>query len=101
MADAPALTPVNDPASTAQKPGWQSSEFYLSLAAMLVGFVMSAGLFPDGSPVLKALGLAASLLGALGYTVQRGLLKANGNKTAALVAAAAAAPSAPANPPQA
>ena len=90
------LTPENDPGQTAQKPGYRTTEFYLALAAMLVGALMAAGVFPADSPWLKGLGVAASVLGALGYTVQRGMLKASGNKAAAIVAVASVAP--PSNP---
>ncbi len=84
MAD---VLPENDPASPAQKPGWRSSEFWLSVAAMLIGALLAADVFPVDSPVVKALGVVASILGALGYQVSRALVKASGNKAAALVEA--------------
>lgn len=84
MAD---LTPELDPASPAQKPGYRSSEFYLSLLAMLIGALFASDLIPTDSPWAKALGVVASILGALGYQVSRALVKASGNKSAALVEA--------------
>lgn len=81
------MSPENDPAQTAQKPGWQTTEFWLTAATLIVGVLLSSGVFPDDSGVMKILGMAASLLGVLGYQVQRGLVKASGNKAAALVVA--------------
>lgn len=92
------LTAENDPGSPAQKPGYKTTEFWLTIVAMLVGVLLSAGVFADDSPVLKGLGVAASVLGLLGYQVQRGMLKASGNKAAAFVEAAKSAPGVPANP---
>lgn len=91
-------TPENDPGSPAQKPGYKSTEFWLTMAAMLVGVLLSAGIFPDGGPAVKALGIASSILGLLGYQVQRGLVKASGNKAAAFVEAARTAPVNPSQP---
>jgi len=49
------------------KPGYKTTEFWLSLASIILGVVMSSGAV---DPNNKALGLAASILGALGYTEQ-------------------------------
>jgi hypothetical protein len=57
------------------KPGWKTSEFWLSLAAVLVGFMLEAGLFGEESLAFKGLGMAASVLAALGYTAGRSLVK--------------------------
>jgi hypothetical protein len=53
------------------RPGYRTTEFWLSFAAMLVGAAMSSGAFADTSDVMKYLGMGASLLSALGYTVCR------------------------------
>jgi hypothetical protein len=55
--------------------GVRTSEFWLSAAAMLVGLLMSSGLFGPDSLATQALGIAAMILGALGYTVSRTLVK--------------------------
>ena len=81
------MTPEQDPANAAQKSGYRSSEYWLTVAAFLVGALLAAGVFPVDSPTMKVLGLAASVLAALGYQAQRGFVKASGNKAAALVAA--------------
>lgn len=51
-------------------PGFRSSEFWLSLAAMVVNALFAAGL-PDDSVIMRVAALAAVALNALGYTVAR------------------------------
>lgn len=68
------------------KPGYRSTEFWLSLAAMLLGALMSSGLIESGSTWDKLVGIGASILGALGYTVSRTLVKTTQAKAAALIA---------------
>ena len=81
----PLMTPENDPGSPAQKPGWQSTEFYVSLLAMLVGALLASDAIPTDSPAAKILGVVAGILGALGYQVSRAMVKSSGNKAAAFV----------------
>ena len=57
------------------KPGFKTSEFWLTLAAVAVGAVFASGAFGEDSPVLQTAGIAATVLGALGYTVSRGMAK--------------------------
>lgn len=66
-----------DPA-TGLKSGLRSSEFYLSLAAMILGIVVSTGIAdPEGLGTWdKIAGIACSLLAAFGYTVGRSKVKA-------------------------
>lgn len=84
-----------------QKPGYRTSEFWLSLAAVLVGAVMASGLLdglaPDNAWV-RVLGIVASILGALGYQVSRTMTKTA--TTAAIAAVAASVPANPQTPPQ-
>lgn len=89
------ITPENDPAQAAQKPGYKTTEFWLTVAALVVGVLLGADVFPIDSPAVKILGMASSILGVLGYQVQRGLVKASGNKAAAIVAVSQGAPSGP------
>jgi hypothetical protein len=58
------------------KPGYKTTEFWLSLAAMVLGAIYSSGAISDSGTAAKIAGLAASVLGALGYAVSRGLAKA-------------------------
>jgi len=78
--------------------GYSTSEFWLSLVAVLIGFAMSSGLIAAGSTWERVLGLAASLLGALGYTASRAIVKSANSKASALTAAASAVAD-PSKPP--
>lgn len=66
------ITPEESPAS---KPGWQTTEFWLTLVAVLVGFLQSQNLFESGSIWSQLLIVAVTVLGALGYQVSRTLIK--------------------------
>lgn len=57
------------------KPGYKTTEFWLSAAASVVGLLFAAEVFPSESPGEKFLGLAAMVLASLGYTVSRGMVK--------------------------
>lgn len=57
------------------KPGYQTTEFWLSIAATVIGFAFASGVFPVESSGDKILGLAAVVLSSLGYTVSRTLVK--------------------------
>lgn len=57
------------------KPGWKTSEFWLSTVAMLLGQAYASGAIADGGTASKIAGLAVSVLAALGYTVSRGMAK--------------------------
>ena len=66
------------------KPGYKSSEFWLTLAAQVVAALFASGVVADGSTFDKALVLIAGLLGALGYAVVRGGVKKAASAAAAL-----------------
>lgn len=57
------------------KPGYKTTEFWLSVAASLVGFAFAANIFPSESAGEKFLGLAAMVLASLGYSVSRSIVK--------------------------
>lgn len=59
------------------KPGYKTSEFYFSLAAIIMGAVATSGLLPDESGAMKIIGLVSSVLAAFGYTYSRGLVKSS------------------------
>jgi hypothetical protein len=84
------------------KPGYKTTEFWLSLAAMVIGAVLASGVLNPSdatqAKVLQVLGLVATLLASLGYTAQRGLVKSTASKAAAI--ASAAASSAPSSDPK-
>ena len=68
------------------KPGYKTTEFWLSIAAMVVGAVLASGAVSN-ELVLQALGVVATVLGSLGYSVTRGVTKAGDSKAAAASAA--------------
>lgn len=74
-----------------QKPGWKTSEFWLSMGAIIIGGVMASGVLDSlGGDhwAVKVVGIVASILGALGYTATRGFVKVSKNKADALTAIA-------------
>ncbi len=60
------------------KSGFRTSEFWLSLAAVIVGAFLASGIFPSDHWAVKVAGIAAIGLGAMGYSVSRGLTKGAG-----------------------
>jgi hypothetical protein len=65
-----------DEIAVSKKPGWKTSEFWLSTAAMLTSQLYAAGVIGDASTVGKVVAAVASVLTALGYTVLRAKAKA-------------------------
>jgi len=63
------------------KPGWRTSEFWLSTMAQLLGWLLAAGILVDGHWGLKAAGAIVAMLSAMGYTNGRSKLKAYGVST--------------------
>jgi hypothetical protein len=58
-----------------EKPGFKTSEFWLTLAAVLVSMLMAAGVFGPQGNLYKALEVVAGILAAMGYTYVRGTVK--------------------------
>lgn len=72
--------PIIDPIPTPvvvqpTKPGWKTTEFWLTLATSLIGAFMASGLIQPGTKFDKAIGFAVLVLSKLGYDVSRGLAK--------------------------
>lgn len=70
---------------TVKKPGYKSTEFYMSMAAVVIGAVASSGILEGSDGLTKVVGLIMAALVALGYTGSRLTLKkldkANGSST--------------------
>jgi hypothetical protein len=70
---------------TVKKPGYKSTEFYMSMAAVVLGAVASSGILDESDGLTKVVGLIMAALVALGYTGSRLTLKkldaANGSST--------------------
>ncbi len=57
------------------KPGWKTSEFWITLVVMLLGAFMASGAVVDGHWSLQLVGLAVAGLKASGYTSGRAKVK--------------------------
>jgi hypothetical protein len=57
------------------KPGYKTTEFWLSTVAILIGLAYGSGLISDGSQADKIVGFIAAALSSFGYSVSRGLAK--------------------------
>ena len=53
------------------KPGYKTTEFWLSLLAFVLGALLTSGAFEAGGLAAKIIGGAMSILAALGYTASR------------------------------
>ena len=58
-------------AAKTTKPGYKTTEFFLSLGAMVIGALVASDVFADGSTGMKITALASSALVAMGYTGAR------------------------------
>lgn len=96
----------NDPANSSVKPGTATTEFYLSIAAQVVGLaliVLPMVLKPgeQSEMILKVIGGIAIVLGNLGYTVPRAMHKtavAEGAAAVAIEKIRASVPTQPTSP---
>ena len=66
------------------KPGFKTSEWWLSLAALIISALLSSGLVSN-SLALQCIGGVSSVLVALGYSTGRNFLKASESRSAALM----------------
>lgn len=57
------------------KPGYRTTEFWLKIAAFALTALFASGAIPTTGPVATVTAIAATMLGALGYTVSRTLVK--------------------------
>jgi hypothetical protein len=57
------------------KPGYLTTEFWLTVAAATVGLLLGSGFFPSDGPIVQALGIVAAGLASLGYSFSRAKTK--------------------------
>ncbi len=57
------------------KPGYKTTEFWMSMIAVVIGAVMASGAFDLGGTAAQVVGLVEAALVALGYTGARLTLK--------------------------
>jgi hypothetical protein len=60
------------------RPGWRTTEFWLKIAAIILTALFASGAIPTTGTAAMVAAIAATILGALGYTVGRSLVKAAG-----------------------
>ncbi len=61
------------------KPGYKTTEFWLSLLATVMGFLLASGVLDGMDPeswVMRIVGGVIAVLASLGYTASRGKVKA-------------------------
>ena len=61
------------------KPGYKTTEFWLSLLATLLGFLLASGVMdtvPEQSWIARLVGGAVAALASLGYSASRAKVKA-------------------------
>lgn len=66
------------PPSAAPTPGWRTSEFKLKVAALAMTALYASGIIPTTGTAATIMAIGATMLGALGYTVSRTLVKTGG-----------------------
>jgi len=57
------------------KPGYRTTEFWLTAVTVLIGLAYGTGLIHNGGTVDHVIGLGVAVLAKLGYTVSRTLAK--------------------------
>jgi len=62
------------------KPGYTTTEFWLSFGAILVSIVLASDVLPEGHLALRIVGVIGSILGSMGYAVGRSLVKSSAIK---------------------
>jgi hypothetical protein len=65
----------NTTVATTVKPGYCTTEFWLKLAAVLLTALFASGVIPTTGTAAMVAAIAATMLGALGYTVARTMVK--------------------------
>lgn len=68
-------TTATDTATTTQTKGYKTTEFWLKVLALLLTALYASGGIPTDGTTAKIVAIAATMLGALGYTVSRTLVK--------------------------
>lgn len=67
-----------------QKPGYKTTEFWLTLVATLISFLVASGVLDPGSTALQIATGISGFLATLGYQGCRALTKSSENKLAAV-----------------
>ena len=63
------------PNEVKDNPGWKTTEFWLTLAAVVVSYLVSTELGDESTWWGKVIAIVATVLAALGYTAGRAAVK--------------------------
>lgn len=75
MADQTVTVTNESPAPEPIKPGWKTTEFWLSTVVTVIGIMYGTGLIAPGTVWDKIIGFVSAALVAGGYSVSRGIVK--------------------------
>ena len=67
----PVQTSTPDTTVTPVKPGYKTTEFWMTAGATVVGLAIASGVVPDTGMWPKIVALGVSAFAAMGYTVSR------------------------------
>ena len=71
----PVQTTTPDTTGTTVKPGYKTTEFWMTAGATVVGLAIASGIVPDTGVWPKIVALVISAFAAMGYTVSRTAVK--------------------------
>jgi len=71
----PVQTATPDTTGTTVKPGYKTTEFWMTAGATAVGLALASGIVPDTGVWPKIVALVISAFAAMGYTVSRTSVK--------------------------
>ena len=71
----PVQTPTPDNTAATVKPGYKTTEFWMTTGATVVGLAIASGVVPDTGMWPKIVALVVSAFAAMGYTVSRTAVK--------------------------
>ena len=57
------------------KPGYKTTEFWMTAVATILGIVLASGVVPDGGMAAQIIGGTLTILAQLGYTSSRTQVK--------------------------
>jgi hypothetical protein len=66
---------TDSPTPNPQKPGFQTTEFWLSTIATLAGILLASGALAEGGTAAQITGGILAVLVSLGYTASRTAIK--------------------------
>jgi len=68
---------MSEPKPTPVKPGYKTTEFWLTVVADIVGLVLMSGAVEETGTISRIVGGAVAVLATLGYSAARSKTKSN------------------------